>query len=289
MVIVPTSMTDRPVHFFVHVPKCAGRSIELHLEKYLGERFLYLRRKRGLKRHLSSEIYRLPQRFDPAGTDAVSGHALGRSMASHFKGREIRESVLLRDPLSMLVSFYNFRMSRFTVEGWPHVSFERFYQSRHVNPMSTFLLVNYLELSWTRLARMPRAEKFERLSERLADFWFVGDYRQCDSLIGRISVEFGIPDQAPRANVLEKKLLTVDTVSAAMRDRILDECALDQAIYDAWAGRGYDRMDDRPPAPVLRDRPGLIVAHEAKRQIENARITAMRKRLGRLPRPEEEA
>ncbi|WP_416897473.1 MAG: hypothetical protein ACMVY4_18655 [Minwuia sp.] len=195
----------------------------------------------------------------------------------------MRESVLLRDPLSQLVSFYNFRMSRFTVEGWPHVSFERFYRSRHVNPMSTFLLVNYLEIPWTRLATMPRREKFERISERFSDFWFVGDYRRCDELITKISAEYGIPDQAARANVLETRLLTVDTVPQAMKDRIAEECALDQAVYDAWAGQGAVAEK-----PKLTDMPGRVLLHEAKRQVENARITAMRKRLGRLPRPVEE-
>lgn len=278
----------KPVHLFVHVPKCAGRSVELHLEQHLGQRFLYLRRKRGLQRHLSDHIYRLPQRFDPNTTDSLSGHALGRSIVKHFPGREVRQSVLLRDPLSLLVSFYNFRMSRFTFEGWPHVSFERFYQSRHLNPVSTFLLVNYLEVSWPRMLAMSAAEKFDRLSSALDEFWFVGDYRQCDRLIATVSEEFGIPDQAPRANVLESKLLTVDTVPQAMKDRIAEDCALDQAVHDAWAARGFREND-----PVDVAAPGSrnlfsVLRHEAVRQVENARITAMRKRLGRKPRPDEE-
>lgn len=278
----------KPVHFFVHVPKCAGRSVELHLEKHLGLRFLYLRRKRGLKRHLSNHIYRIPQRFDPASTDAVSGHALGQSMKQHFVGREIRQSVLLRDPLSLLVSFYNFRMSRFTHEGWPHVSFERFYLSRHLNPVSTFLMVNYLETSWAKMISMSAEEKFDRISAVLEDFWFVGDYRQCDQLIATVSEEFGIPDQAPRANVLETKLLTVDTVPQAMKDRIAEDSALDQAIYDAWAERGFREKAPASVTPPAGRGALRILSHEAARQVENARITAMRKRLGRKPRPAEE-
>lgn len=278
----------RPVHFFVHVPKCAGRSVELHLEQHLGPRFMYLRRKRGLKRHLSKHIYRIPQRFDPSDIDAMSGHALGQSMAEHFPGRELRQSVLLRDPLSLLVSFYNFRMSRFTHEGWPHVSFEKFYQSRHLNPVSTFLLVNYLETSWSRLIRMTDTEKLERVSERLQDFWFVGDYRQCDRLIATVSAEFRIPDQAPRANVLETRLLTVDTVSSSMKTRIAEECALDQALYDAWSMRGFRETPSVEVAPPTGRGALHIMRHEARRQVENARITAMRKRLGRKPRPQEE-
>lgn len=278
----------KPVHFFVHVPKCAGRSVELHLEEHLGPGFLYLRRKRGLERHLSAHIYRIPKRFDPNLTNAVSGHALGQSMKRHFSGREIRQSVLLRDPLSLLVSFYNFRMSRFSFEGWPHVSFERFYQSRHLNPVSTFLLVNYLEISWARLLTMSAAEKFDRISEAFQDFWFVGDYRQCDRLIATVSDEFGIPDQAPRANVLESKKLTVDKVPQTMKDRIAADCALDQAVYDAWATRGFREKDPvAVPAPRTRGLPGVL-GHEAARQVENARITSMRKRLGRKPRPAEE-
>jgi hypothetical protein len=280
-------MSDRPVYFFVHVPKCAGRSIELHLERHLGPRYLYLRRKRGLDRQLSAASYRLPQRFDPGSTDAVSGHALGHSLAARFPGREIRQAVLLREPLSMLVSFYNFRMSRFAFEGWPLVSFERFYQSRHVNPVSSFLLANYLELSWPRIARMSRAEKFDRISARLERFWFVGDYRDCDRLISRVSDEFGVPDQAPRANVLEKKLLSAGDVPQAMRERIAEDCALDQAIHDAWAHRGFE-TGGRPAAPDLPDRPLHSLGHELARQVENMRLTRMRKRLGRKPRPAEE-
>lgn len=266
-------MPDQPpVHFFVHVPKCAGRTIELHLEQHLGAGYVHTRRRKAPGRWFAASAFREPAGVDLSDVQAVSGHPLGASMASRFPGREVRQAVLLRHPVGMMVSFHNFRMMIFRREGWPEVDFERFCRSRHVNPAATFLLSYYFELPWSRIARMRRQDKFDFISERLERFWFVGDYRRCDALIATVSHDLGIPATAGRANVLEKKVTREEDLSRAAVDRLLEENALDLKLWETWKDRGFGRTVPAPAPVAIPDRRLATLAHEVGRVIENQRL-----------------
>lgn len=282
-----TEVFERPVYLFVHVPKCAGRTIEIHMERHLDQdQYLYLQRLKAPARYFSAVRYGIPADFDPRRVRVISGHPLGASIARRLPGREIRQAVLLRDPLGMLVSFHNFRMSIFTREGWPHVSFERFYRSRHLNPAATFLLRYYFELPTTRIWRMSLADKFEFIAERLADFWFVGDYRRCDELIRAASAELGIPDTAERANVLERRVLSEHDLSESMQARVLEENALDLRLYETFKDRGFASGTIPAAGAPFRDHPVRTFAHETRRLVENTRLDLEHRRLGRRTGPD---
>ncbi|MEM7742111.1 MAG: hypothetical protein AAF409_00255 [Pseudomonadota bacterium] len=244
-------MTERIVYFLLHIPKCAGTTVETHFSTYLGPAFAYAPRWISPFRDILGNRYRHQTLTDFAKVRAVSGHSLSTGMRSLFPGAEIRESVLLRDPTGYLLSLYNYRWTRHT-EGWgaEPPSFERWYARQRRNPMSRFLLNRYFEQGVPALYRLSSAMRLSYLEERLSRFHFVGSYRFATDMIEEISRQLGLPQTVADRNVnAERKLLAAD-LPLRMRQRIEAENALDQALFDRWAERRWKGHPDSP-APDL--------------------------------------
>jgi hypothetical protein len=190
-----------PVHFIYHVPKCAGRTIDLHLALALPQSAYHrTRKRRGLGRFITR--YDRTDLPDPNTAKVVGGHFLGISIDSLFAGRQIKRSILLRDPASHFVSYYNYRMARYISEGLQPYSLEVAYGATQRNFITHYILSNFLELSWARIASLSDAEKYELANAFLATFWFVGDYRFCSDFIVGLSDRLGISPSATPRNVL---------------------------------------------------------------------------------------
>lgn len=210
-----------------------------------------------------------------AGIHALSGHHLTRSIETRFPGREIRRSVLLRDPLSFQISYYNFRMMRYLASGGRPYSFPLYYSALQRDPMAHFLLSRWLEVSSARLVVMPVAEKWRLLGEALAGFWFVADYRRCDDLIAAVADDLGVRAQAKRVNheaawahSVDWRPLTLDDLTDEQRRRIPLDNPLDAALHATWAGAGHDCASVRPgPGPTKSD----FRVHELARPLFEAR------------------
>src|SRR6185503_6304838 len=96
-------------YFLLHVPRTGGNTMAAHLQAHLGEGFWSPGRPSALAM-LGGRRYRLDGVPDFARVQAVGGHYLGRSLERRFQGREIRRTLLLRDPIGFHVSYYNHRM-----------------------------------------------------------------------------------------------------------------------------------------------------------------------------------
>ncbi|MEM7213860.1 MAG: hypothetical protein AAF479_18640, partial [Pseudomonadota bacterium] len=243
---LPQHMT-RVVHFLLHVPKCAGTTVEAHFRTHLRERFLIAPRWESILRNFVGNRY--PDLTADALRDVrvVSGHSLSTDMRELFPGAEIRESVLLRDPTGFLLSFYNYRWTRFE-EGWgpEPPTFERWYSVQRRNPISRFLLNRYFGEAVPALYRLSSTQRLSYLEQCFSGFHFVGSYRQTDEMIGRISRELGIPGEVISHNVTPKRKLIAADLPVALRQRIERENALDQALFDRWGDRGWDGHIDAP-------------------------------------------
>lgn len=256
-----------PLHILLHVPKCAGRTIEVHLARHLSAKAFYMPRRPG-----RGGLSGMPP---PARIRALSGHHLARSIEAHFPEREIRRSVLLRDPLSFQVSYYNFRMMRYIASGGRPYSFALYYRALQRDPMAHFLLSRWLEVSPARLLVMPLAEKWRRLSEALSGFWFVGDYRRCDDLVAAVAADLHIRAKAKRVNhegawaqAVDWRPLSLDDLDEEQRRRIPLDNPLDAALHATWATAGHEAASVQPgPAPGGSD----FLGHELVRPFWEAR------------------
>lgn len=241
----------RVVHFLLHIPKCAGTTVEAHFRTHLRQRFLIAPRWENVMRNFIGNRY--PALSPEALRDVVvvSGHSLNVALKPLFESAEVQESVLLRDPTSYLLSFYNYRWTRYD-EGWGSEppSFATWYGAQRRNPISRFLLNRYFDQGVPALYRMSSAQRLTFLEEKLQTFQFVGDYRRTDEMIARISTKLGIPGEVSHQNVTPKRKLIAADLPVKLRQRIERDNALDQALYDRWADRGWEQRT-LPPIPNL--------------------------------------
>jgi len=240
----------RIVHFLLHVPKCAGTTARAHFGATLGPGYLLaprwanpLRAILGDGPGLRTDNPRLP------AVRLITGHSLSAAWKRHFPGAEIRESVLLRDPVGYHLSMYNFRASH-----GPVPDFARWYAVQRRDPVCRFLLNHYYDLRLPALYRLSSRGRLAFLEARLRAFWFVGSYRRADELFAAISRDLGVPEQAARRNVTEAPALTEETLAPTMRARILAENPVDRALWERWQDRGW-KADAAalPPLPPLPD------------------------------------
>ncbi|MBY8976077.1 hypothetical protein KHP62_09690 [Rhodobacteraceae bacterium NNCM2] len=241
----------RVVHFLLHVPKCAGTTVERHFSQHLGKAFLIAPRWDSPLRDIIGNRY---PGVETGGLKVVSGHSLSVSLKESMPGAEIRESVLLRDPIGYFLSFYNYRWTRFDRGLGPKPpSLEGWYRRQRRNPISRFLITRYFEQGVPALYRFSSAGRLDWLEERLERFHFVGSYRRANEMIAGISRELSIPDEVHSRNVSPGKHLSADELDGALADRILEDNALDVALYDRWASRGWDGapMTPRPKLPGM--------------------------------------
>lgn len=242
-------MSPPPVHFFLHVPKCAGTTVEAHFARTLGPGFLLAPRWRHPLRDVIGNRYPTLRAEDLAGVRLVSGHSLSVSLKAKFPGREVRESVLLRDPLSYLVSFYNYRWARHRERGEPAPpDFPLWRRSQRRNPIARFLLTRYFEIGVPSVYRLGTRARFLFLDRAFARFHFVGSWRRCGEAVAGISRELGVDPEAPHENVGKVGVLKAADLPQAEVAAILAEHALDQLLFDRWKDRGFDPAAN-PPDP----------------------------------------
>jgi len=242
------------VYFILHVPKTAGETIEFHLEDHCGPGFVW--RPAAPSRWAETVLgrrYELGKLPDLSRVRVVVGQHIGRSLERFFPDREIRRAVLLRDPVGLQVSFYNYMNMRSLAESGGTYSFGLHLRALQRNLVAYFLLWQWCEIPWPLMAVMTEKRKYEVLNETLSAFWFVGSYSECDRLIASIAPDLGVPSVAWRRNTAEEWQKLVDwqpvkaaELSPAARRAILANSSLDQALWESWSGAGFDTASVRP-------------------------------------------
>jgi hypothetical protein len=260
-------------HMILHVPKCAGRTVENHLQRHLGARFWSTaKRTRSLPLGLFGRKYALAPPGPIDNVVAVSGHLLGRSVEQLFPDRRIVRSVILRDPQKQMLSWYNFRMMRYIKAGLVPYSFDLFLRSTSVDPVAHFLLERWLELPWYRIAALSAAEKAHLLDTALAEFDRVVDISEADNLIAWHSTALGLPAQAVRANSAQEwerrtgwQSVRLADLQPALLDELNDRVQLDVYLWRRWALKQNVVLDAASCAPFFREELSRMVPQLRRR------------------------
>jgi hypothetical protein len=253
---MPSSLPEAqgtPVWFLLHVPKCAGTTLEAHFAAALGPGFLKAPRWESVLRDVVGNRIALPRARLP-GLRVVSGHSLAASMARAFAPREVRECLLLREPVGWFLSFYNYRIGRHRERGERHPgSFADWYRTQPRNPVARFLLGRYFGVGYPAIFGLSSRGQLARLNRELARFHFVGDIAATGRLVAHVSAELGVPGTVRSENVGAVKEATRESIGPAMAARLLAENAVDAALHRLWSGREFG-----PGAP-----PGCAAAEAA--------------------------
>ena len=237
-----------PVHFLLHIPKCAGTTVESHFARHLGPAFLLAPRWEHVARNFIGNRY---PGIDMTGVRAVSGHSLSISLKRHIDA-PVAQSVLLRDPLGYFLSFYNYRWSRHAGGDAKPPGFATWYATQRRNPISRFILNRYFEQGVPALYRFSSADRLAWLEERLTQFHFVGSYRHANKMIAGISRALDLPQEVTSQNITPSRKLSKDDLAPALLSRIAEENAVDQILYDRWADRLWSGAPDTTPPRMPR-------------------------------------
>jgi tetratricopeptide (TPR) repeat protein len=218
----------------------------------------------------------------PAHVRELWGHDIGHSLERPFAGREIRRIVLLREPLSLQLSLYNYRMMNYLAKGQGTYSFALHLRTLPRDFVAHWLLSRWLEIPWPTLMRLSDARKYDMLNRALASFWFVGDYADCDRLIAALAPVLGVPDAAAPRNTarewqrqVEWRPLRAEELSPVQHAAILARNPIDRALWHSWNAAGFDarRVAPLPLGPAGRFgfigheivRPGFLAARWLRR------------------------
>lgn len=257
---------EAPVYFLLHIPKTAGQTIQLHLAEHCAPGAFWQPRRR---------LWRFGRVGDVPGdlgrVRVVGGHDVAHSLEARFPGREIRRVVLLRDPVGLQLSLYNYRMMNYLAKGLGTYSFGLHLAALPRDYMTHLLLIRWLELPRAVVMAMSAARKYEILNRMLAGFWFVGAYTDCDRLIAAIAADLGVPPRAAPRNTaaewgkrVEWRPLTEAELTAADRAAILAHNPIDTALWESWHAAGFAAAQVRP-RPLDPQCKSDFLAHEILR------------------------
>jgi tetratricopeptide (TPR) repeat protein len=259
------------VYFLLHIPRTAGQTIQYHLAEHCAPGTVWVPQRSPFPLSLAGQRHRGGGPDDAARVRAVAGHDVGRSLEGHFRGREIRRVVLLRDPLSLQLSLYNYRMMNHLNRGFDTYSFDLHLRALPRDWVAHRLLARWLEIPWPRLMAMSGAQKYRLLNEMLAGFWFVGSHADCNRLIAAIAPDLGAPPTARVRNTAQQwqkqiywEPLTEEALSPAQRQAVLARNPLDTAIWESWRSAGFDTTAVSP-RPLEAGAGDGFVAHEMVR------------------------
>ena len=244
----------------IHVPKCAGTTLEKHFESELGVTGFWKTRKRTRKFPLELFSYKYDPTL-PAPAEqvrAISGHFAGHSLAKLFPERRIVRSLILREPQSLMLSWYNFRIMRNMLKGQKPYSFSLFLRSMRMNPVAHFILERWVELPWIQMSRMSDDVKAALLDKTLEQLDYVVDISETDSLISSLTPQIGIAEYAPRRNTAEQnqkksgwKVIGLEDLSGQDRLLLRSRTSLDRYLWRRWALKENIVFDHSKPTGFL--------------------------------------
>ena len=239
-----------PVYFLLHIPKTAGQTIQQHFAQHCAPGVFWQSSRRvNFARGDRSDD--LP---DPSRARIIAGHHISRSFQNLFPDREIRPILLLRDPLELQISFYNWQMMNNIAIGVGTYGFDLHLRALPLNFMTDFLLWSWLEIPRGALRVMAEGKKYDILNRMMAEFWFVAAHTDCDRLIAEIGPDLGVPPTARRRNTSAAlqsqtgwRLLTSASLPAAMRCAMRARNRVDQALWENWRAAGFNSAAIHPP------------------------------------------
>ncbi len=136
-----------------------------------------------------------------------------------------------------------------------------------------------------------QSEKYEILNKTLADFWFVGAHSDCDRVVEAVSADLGLPPVAIRRNTSAdlqahtgwRAVTGAELGAGSIRDTIMAQSSLDQALWESWGAAGFEPDKVRPSGTRAESGTTRLLAHEMIRPWFRLRRFVRRELVGRRP------
>ena len=235
--------------FFVHVPKCAGSSLNGYLKTYLGSAT-------SGDSVFFNDIF-TAQEMLPIGRKKIEAAKTARVVSGHYSWAVIDKinpaddafmATVLRDPVSRLMSLYNYTTGmpkgrlKTQIDGLHGMDANDFFTSE--DPRIRHALDNYVTRQFAGRFDVMGDEVAELVTlaaERVQALDFVGFVEEFDKDFPQLASRLGLPlpKAAPKVN-LSRPLLddagrtatAFDRLGKAAQDAIRRYVRFDQIIYD---------------------------------------------------------
>lgn len=245
------------------------------------DRSVRTRRRHGFFRDITGDYTDLERtQIDPETIDFVGGHSLSRSVMKAFAGRPFRPIILIRDPLSLSVSFYNHR-NRVAAKKYRRgpVSFETYLKSYPKNQMIRFFLTRYLGFGYPGILRLDTKQRFDLVDKALTEFWFVGSWLHASELLQRISQELEICDKVRTKNAAYGDRLMVEDVPESIAEQVRKTHSADQLLFDRWSDTKWSGRPKEIDRDLPRHDQPQYLLNEIGRQVAGRYIKTIRRRM----------
>jgi hypothetical protein len=226
-------MDSSPLYVILHLPKTGGTTITGHLSQhlppqevlFLGPKALQERQEKGLAPPEEWPEERL------APIRVIAGHGADATSHSLLPSRPVRQVTIVRDPAPLMVSRFNFDVSR----SGEAMRFEDWYPGQRPNP------------TLRRLRRLLGEQDLDGVASALEGFWFVGVTEHLDDDLPHLFSAIGVPPAWTNRRVAGggKDVAELDLPGAAeavaierhatltdhIRDRVHQDHARDLRLY----------------------------------------------------------
>jgi hypothetical protein len=229
---------NNTVYIFAHIPKTGGTTIRQHFEKHLSPyEFVHLANA-GNNRLTKKGIPPFAERSEEERQKVrvVLGHQVNAETPKLFPGKTIKRLVFLREPVSWVVSRYNWKMNVRKQDGKDILSFDDWYKDvKQRQSQLVWLIKSYAGSK--RFQRMAPQRKLKLANEILSNFDVVSLTERINTDCPVIFRHIGVPEEFESANVAGQRHEKLLSPNDELREKLAKPLELDIQLYETWKAK----------------------------------------------------
>lgn len=224
------------LHLLMHIPKTGGQTIRDHLRAYLTlhEEFVHLG-PFGDADARANGLTPWKERSDPerARVRVLAGHDISINAPKLVPGeRTTRFAGIFRDPVSRMVSQYNFMAYQFYArKALVPPPWAIWYKTKGRNYVTRWIQQKFLDRSIDDSQRDEDA--YDEIVAALDHFWLLGVMNHFDAFVRQVYADIGVPQPSQeRSNIGGRDYPILVTVNEKIDAQIRRDHPVDCAVYD---------------------------------------------------------
>lgn len=226
------------VYIFAHIPKTGGTTIRKHFEKYLSPyEFVHLASAnddRVVKKGIPPFSERSEE--DRQKVRVVLGHQVTANTHKLFPGKAYKYIVFIREPVSWVVSRYNWKMNIRRQDGKEPLEFDEWYKGvKQRQSQLIWLVKKFGGGKYTQ--QMSPARRLKAVNEIVEKFDVVSLTERIDLDCPVIFKTIGVPEQFESANVAGQRHPKLLSPNDELREKLAKPLAVDIEFYETWKAK----------------------------------------------------
>lgn len=232
-------MNNDEIYIFAHIPKTGGTTLDRHFEKHMTLHVDYIPLSGpGEQRAIAQGLKPFKERSleDRMKAKVILGHQVRWNTHELVPGKKPRYIVLIREPISWIVSRYNWAMKVRRERNENIISFDEWFEeTKHRQSQLFWFLRNFAETKFIR--RMPGPRRLRRMNEIIEQFSMVTTTERLDEDGAKLLHLMGLPDELERKNVAGVDHDKILKVTDELRERLEEDMATDLQLYRQWKAK----------------------------------------------------